>query len=595
MVLSSGQIERWAVDAIQIAANQPGCFLVPDIPVGDKGISFDGNISVFIDASEKKESLIGIVPVQVKGTEVTRFHKHKRTYSLDLVHYRNYLNRDGVLLFVVELKANGEKRIFYKSLLSMELNQITKKYSHQKTKSIELRSLEETNLYAVCTKFLMEQKHQPRMLVEKQVFSPESFQEFRLSSLTFNAQNPKDSIFDHDFNVYGVINQTPIPYKIGRIGSITGREVTKLNINGRKYSLKAKLLFEKEKTTIVIEEVVTFVINETVNKFDFNFMGFKSLATQLDIVPIVIDFFSGHPLEFEEHGVAFKINETITSDDIQELQLYQQNLQDMAIAYEHLGIPVDTSFGSSDDTDIYSELLSITKTANEDSLNGLTIKNPDGALMLNIKVGDKSIVVFYNPKGDRLLINGFSEETLKIDCIIHLEKEDNGFPHSIYTLLREDALANSVNIDIDIIKKSFDGLELFSDDVFEWTNQFCLRCLQAYDINRNMKILDLANYIYDKYLTDLSAADCSNPLDIIVLINRLQINKRINGALDETMKQKLVQLKYESTTSNKSDLLFCVNVLLEIKFEADLCFRQLKPEAQDFYKILPIYKLYQEL
>lgn len=71
--LSNSKIERLAVAAIRNEAIRPNSFIVPEIPEGDKGISFDGELTIFIDATEKIESFLGKVPIQVKGTQVNHF------------------------------------------------------------------------------------------------------------------------------------------------------------------------------------------------------------------------------------------------------------------------------------------------------------------------------------------------------------------------------------------------------------------------------------------------------------------------------------------------------------------------------------------
>lgn len=88
--LSNQKKERQTVNAIEYLANLPDSYLIPDIPVGDKGISFDGHISVMKDDSETKESLIGRVPVQVKGTEIEHFTEGIRSFSFELADYRNF-------------------------------------------------------------------------------------------------------------------------------------------------------------------------------------------------------------------------------------------------------------------------------------------------------------------------------------------------------------------------------------------------------------------------------------------------------------------------------------------------------------------------
>ncbi|MCM3240779.1 DUF4365 domain-containing protein [Heyndrickxia oleronia] len=105
--ISKKKSERIAVDAVTAEANKPTSLLAANIPVGDKGISFDGDIEVFNDDSESVGSLLGKVPVQVKGKQVKEFTNGTRTYSMGLDHLKNYYDSQGVILFVVEIKEKG--------------------------------------------------------------------------------------------------------------------------------------------------------------------------------------------------------------------------------------------------------------------------------------------------------------------------------------------------------------------------------------------------------------------------------------------------------------------------------------------------------
>jgi hypothetical protein len=204
---ASGKIERIATHAVRQESLKPNAFLITNIPEGDKDISFDGDIKVFANNLETKESLIGSVPVQVKGNQVSQFKIGKRSFGLELEHFRNYYDREGVLLLVVEMKDTGETKIFYKQLLTKELSLIINKLIESKGKSrhVELRPLEETSLYVVCRKFLDERKLQPRVLVENNPYPPMSFSKYSMSSLTYNpGHEATNNIFDHDFMMYGV-------------------------------------------------------------------------------------------------------------------------------------------------------------------------------------------------------------------------------------------------------------------------------------------------------------------------------------------------------------------------------------------------------
>ncbi|MER2006411.1 MAG: hypothetical protein ABS939_03075 [Psychrobacillus sp.] len=74
------QLETFAVNAVTTAATLS--LQKAEIPIGDKGISFDGHIDVI------KDSFLGKVPVQVKGTGEEKFST--RSFSLELEHFRNF-------------------------------------------------------------------------------------------------------------------------------------------------------------------------------------------------------------------------------------------------------------------------------------------------------------------------------------------------------------------------------------------------------------------------------------------------------------------------------------------------------------------------
>lgn len=186
--LSNPSIERLGVYAVRNEAIRPSSYLTPEITEGDKGISFDGYLTVYIDGTEKVESFLGKVPVQVKGTQVKEFTSGNKTFSLPLKHYRNYYRNNGVLLLVVEVKDDGSSKIFYKQLLPKEISNILEFYDKKKkqgSKSVELRPLEETTLYTVCRKFLIEQKKQPTTLIENNQFTNDTYSEYSFTSLTY--------------------------------------------------------------------------------------------------------------------------------------------------------------------------------------------------------------------------------------------------------------------------------------------------------------------------------------------------------------------------------------------------------------------------
>ncbi|MDQ0896219.1 MULTISPECIES: DUF4365 domain-containing protein [unclassified Paenibacillus] len=589
MMLSNTQIERLAVGAVTTAAHQPGSYLNADIPVGDKGISFDGSISVFRDGSEKKESLVGIVPVQVKGNTVDHFHEENRSFSLEMAHYRNYLNSDGALLLVVDVKMSGATKIFYKSLLGMELTRIIEKYGHQKTKSVELRPLEETNLYSVCRKFLSEKEHQPKVLVKNNLFPKDSFQAYTLTSLTYNpTHTTTSSIFEHDFTIYGMANNIRIPLDIGRIQSLGTAGLTRFEVNGHSYDFRTKISVEEDKTILILEEVFSITIEQSNMKLHFRFLGFHSLAAQLQVIPFLNDMFAGHPVQFA--GSFFEITQgKELQDELQSVKQLHREIEDASILFKHLGIQNNTVFNEAKDADDLGLILYLlTKSINQKKLVGIKIKDPESTKLINVELGDKSVLVYYNPKGDLLISNGYGMDMLELRIDIQFESGDT-FPHSVYTMLSVDTLAKAVNLNPETLKRSFDHFDPYETEAASnWTNQFCLRCINAFDLSGNTDLLEVADHLYQR-------ARSSNPPDPVKIINRLQIKKRIHGSLREEDNEILIQLKLDGTKQDNLELVFCTNVLLANKMEANSAYRQFEKEKKEFYEDLPIFKLLKDL
>lgn len=76
---------------------------------------------------------------------------------------------------------------------------------------------------------------------------------------------------------------------------------------------------------------------------------------------------------------------------------------------------------------------------------------------------------------------------------------------------------------------------------------------------------------------------------MIIRINQLQINYRLNEGLTDSEENELIELK---RSSSNEEVLFCTSVLLGSKKEAQFFFNRLNKDTQSYYKKLPIYNLY---
>ncbi|WP_126429977.1 DUF4365 domain-containing protein [Brevibacillus marinus] len=596
--MSNGKIERIAVSAVEAEANKPSVYLIPNIPTGDKGISFDGQIDVFVDDSGRTESFVGSVPVQVKGKGVKKFTEGKISYSLNLSHFKNFYKRDGTLLLVVEINEEGKTKIFYKQLLPMELRRIIQEFSwfrKQKTRSVELRPLEETTLYAVCRKFLYEKDFQPKILVENEpLFFNSSFTKYCATSLTFDPSHAETSnIFDHDFTIYGVIDDDMrVPLDQGRIESMSATIEGTFEIDGKKYLFNTRIINKKHENTIVIEEVFEFKINLETKKFTVQFLKFRSLAIQLKVIPFVLSFLSGHTLYFM--GKSMSVNNTRTTKNLlKSVKNIYSTFKDLQKVFNLLGIDENKIISETEtDPDLYPKFLFLIRALLYNDTKGLKV-NPLGDWIINFEIGDQVIVLLYQHK-EKKLINLFSEEMQKVKVEIVLNEKDR-CPHCIYVMLKKDSLAKGANINHQVIRDSFNQIDPFLNDLsFTHTNLFCLECINAYDISKNSDLLDTAEYIYSKYKWEGSSQSPTFD-DAVVTINLCQIRKRKFGSLEPEDIEQLIRLKNYFPYGEYIELHFCVNVLLESKIEAAIAYNKMTPEQQEDFKTLPIIHLYNEL
>ena len=109
--MNSNQIELLAVNAVEDYFTKIER-INPTIPVGDKEPSWDGFLYLYSDNSMKKDSLIGRIPVQVKGKQGE--FVESLTYPVKTSDLRNYMREGGCIYFVVLINDKQERKIFHR-------------------------------------------------------------------------------------------------------------------------------------------------------------------------------------------------------------------------------------------------------------------------------------------------------------------------------------------------------------------------------------------------------------------------------------------------------------------------------------------------
>ncbi|MGF2716333.1 DUF4365 domain-containing protein [Bacillus cereus] len=584
--LSKALLERLGVAAVTEHANKSETTLRANIPVGDKGISFDGEIEVFKDDTESVQSLIGRVPVQVKGTQVQEFTAGNRTFPMGMDHFQNYYNSQGVIIFVVEIKRNRESKVFYKQLVPTEIHGILQEYGIKKgqgQRRIELRPISETDLASVCIKFMNETKKQPLMLIENKPFEREDYTSYEMTSLTFDPSI--GNIFEHDFTLYGVKEKLTVPLDHIRIDALKTEIVETIIIDGKSYELFIETTNMEKEVILLIENSIELTYKIDSTKFDFKLKKLHSLASQLKVLPLVLDLLTGRNVEFVHLGWTFDLS--VTEEEREMSQNYKRlhrTMLQLKEVFQQLDVDETTEFGDEtiERNKFINQIDNFNRMMLEDDRSNFKVELPEEAKYIGFNIGGMKFILFYNPYSKPIFTNAFSQNisNKRISVICN----DVETPYTPYTLFDSQSLVCSCNVNIKVIKESFNRIDPFvNDEVAYISNDFCLTCIHAFDLSQNEDFLELAEYIYSKYQGDTLTPE-------ILYINLTQIKKRRVGELSENDIHRLFSIKQEH--ADDKGITFCTSVLLESKVEAKLLFGKFSEEEQERYKAFPIYKLY---
>ena len=164
--MENDQIEELAVNIIENEILKYSD-LKSNITKGDKGISWDGYITIFDGKGRGKDNFEYKIDVQVKGRMVKKIKKGNIKFSIERAHLINYQKQNnGTLLLVVDIVDNLTYQIYYANLLPVDLKQLieSNKSKAKKTKiSILLKPINESSVSSlknICRNFALNSKRQ---------------------------------------------------------------------------------------------------------------------------------------------------------------------------------------------------------------------------------------------------------------------------------------------------------------------------------------------------------------------------------------------------------------------------------------------------
>ncbi|WP_300249495.1 hypothetical protein [uncultured Subdoligranulum sp.] len=554
----------------------------------DKTPSWDGTVFVYNSSNQKKENIKGRVPIQVKGTEKVLV-SDVATFSCSTVDLRNYYHDGGCVFFLISVvPATGEHKIFYASLLVVDLDKILKRAQKQKTYSIGLKLFPENDPKEIAHIFLSFSSNARKQVsfIEKDLLSIEELERrgTKIERLTFNTsgiglkeEDLPRFVSSHDFYLYAKPEGLDIEIPIDRItDAIVSKTVDgEIKVKERTYFNSYVVQYFKGEPTIRIGKGLNLVLNQTNKKLSISFKPSGTLSDFIKEASLLLDVLENREISINGAKISFSNPITIDVEARKKSLAYYKNVKKML---ESLGV---------------TEELQIDAISPRDESN---LKNFVGAVLYNRKIDFRNMTenFIYGPfKIANLVIWIWAERNqerrysvesfFSPHQIVMFASNDinrkNPIPMSQFLLLDKKAFIHTSNMNYELVYQDIARNELKPEVVDHYTF-WLLDILRAYDEQeqKDPRLLCFAEKICDW----IRAQKCSD--EKIMLLNKMQIIKRrrkLNPA-------EIVELSKLTVSDYPISVRCGAYLLLDDKVAAQECFDEMDIENQKIFLTYPI-------
>lgn len=585
--VNTKRIEESATTALKAALLR--CPILDSyIDSNDKTPSWDGTVFVYKSEKTKKVNLVGRVPIQIKGTEKV-IVSDTTAFSCNVADLKNYYKDGGCVFFLISVDlSSGNSRIFYKTLLVVDLDKIIKGAGKQRTITIHL-NLFPTEANEISSIFMQftDNVHKQMGFIGKDIPTFESLEAngAEITSLTFTASSigltwnelPK-FLATHDFYLYAKVKGLDVDVPIDKVTkAIVSKPVNgEVRVKERCFFPAYQVMYENGKPIIRIGKGISIDIRAEDNCIVVHTERPDTLS---DFI-IEAEFF----LELAEqgeltlNGMTLPLN-GISLSDMQERKITLEYCKDVKKMLDYLGV---------------TEELYLKDLSENDKKN---LRNFTGAVLYNRKIGFPNMEEdqFYGAfKIANLVIwiwaNRQSDGMYSIDSFFKLHQialftEDDAdlkkpIQTSQFVLLDKKGLIHISNMDYERVYSDISQTSP-SPEYCTKVNFLVLDMIGAYDeqTKHDDRLLVLAEKICDWLRSIESMIDPE-----ILLLNKLQIIKRRRAlSVSEIVNlAKLTESKYPPATRCGAYL------LMDADEEAQKCFDEFPPTTQEEFLKYPI-------
>ena len=575
--ISTVKTEKRAVDKIQNLIDKLE-YLDHHFKDGDKGICWDGYISLHHGNVDDKSNWDDNIYIQIKGrtTNIKRLGD-KWKFNVDKKDLENYIKIDGTLFLAVRFLKNGDFKIYYKSLLPKNITDLLKEQSNAKNEiKVTLKEVKNAlDLERICRNFALDKETQKKL--SKEIFDHNALSIENQKLGTFSTWhrgkfNPLTILGEEKFIYVLDENENIIDVEYAEIKEVVqGLNLTVRNKNGIIYYSTVnhsvellgsqKLIFGK-----------AFSLSDKPQKFSIHLSG--TLKERIKQLNFIKDITKDNGFFIEDHYITLKMK----VNNIEKYnKIYDTYLKINNFCQKH-NIKKDINIDTWSNKDINDLLIWIDAIDNNEKIN---IKEWDCSMLGSIQIKDIRFSIF----AEKLENNSFRVYSIwNDDRKNHYQfrygedDEEAIYTKKFFSILNEQAYLSD-DVDINEMEKYYEENPL-EDREETLLNFQVLELLKAFDVNQNLKLLDYAKFILEKI-------SVFNGMSDVVRVNFLQTEKRLRN-LNEGEISELIEIR--NRHNDNKFFKISTNLLIGNLLEAKIIYNSLSEEERNSFGEYPISK-----
>lgn len=586
MLGNNKKIETMGVNYISTFINKHD-LLQTYFDMNDKTPLWDGEIHVLKSPTDKKEEIVGKVPVQIKTTTQEKLV----SFPLSVKDLNTYSNNGGIVLFVVKLDKNYNLlEIYYKSLPPFSIKKILKQ-AKEKNKnvqkiSVKIHPLKEDKIYAILLDFIKNSKKQVSFVNNKPIFIDDIIDK---QTITFDyfGQSPLD-IFDYqeEHDLFAYVQDTNLGIEIpleNPIKVISSYEKTDLVLTiGDEYVCDniTRHFLPDGTVELHTESGIVLSVEKEKRNLSIQFTRPNKLSQALKFMEGMKDLLNKKYIKLNN----LKIESKASLEELnpQRINKEFEELKQLSRVMAEIGINKDI------DLTLFDERSRRNLTILE---KGIKKENVELDLfestLIRIKIANIHMIYLYNHKSENsgVIKDIFREKFWVKGC------EDDKYPNmTLFELFVPTDWLLIDNCDIQAVIDSFQLLfenqYLSTENIDHIISNIILAAdLSLEDVERRRLLLDWAQQLSEWKIQHFNQ-------DISSMIINFQIKERLSK-LSERDNEEITKVLIE----NNQNLKYCFEaaVLLKSKIQADFYWNKMNDSLRREIADTPIYNLYLKL